>query len=87
MAQQLDLEIIGETEIEVATGHNSLVQICICRFTIIGLNVEKIEVEAIISDDGEILLGTKYLELSFDKFGINFANSSLEFKTKVSHND
>jgi clan AA aspartic protease len=82
LAKELELEIIGETEVEVATGHNFVVQICICRFFVVDLDLSEIEVEAIISDEGEILIGTKYLDLNLKTFTIDFANHKMLFDTK-----
>jgi clan AA aspartic protease len=82
LASELNLEIIGETDVEVATGDNFVVQICVCRFSIIGLEIKTIEAEAIISNEGELLIGTKYLDLFFNKFGIDFQEKILHFDLK-----
>jgi clan AA aspartic protease len=77
LARELNLEILGKTEIEVATGDNFIVQVCVCNFSILGLSMAIIEAEEIICNEGELLIGTRYLDLFFDKFTIDFKQKLL----------
>jgi clan AA aspartic protease len=80
VVEELQLEVIGEDEIEIANGQNYLVNICVARICLPELGNIKIEVECIISDDGEALIGTKLLQELFQQFSIDFSSNKLIFR-------
>ena len=79
IVKQLKLEIIGEDEIEIANGQNYLVNICIATISLSQFDNLSVEVECIVSDDGEALFGTKLLQVFFDSFEIDFVDQKLGF--------
>ena len=83
VVEELHLEVIGEDEIEIANGQNFLVNICVAKVVLPQFGNIGVEVECIISDDGEALFGTKLLEVFFEFFQLNFKEQNIIFEIKA----
>jgi len=78
-AQELNLEILGETEVELANGQQYTVKIALLR---IEFDKYLIEVETILGEDQEALIGTSLLNQISDKFILNFKERQIELLVK-----
>ena len=79
LVQRLNIKPIGETYIQIADGKQYIVPVGKVKLGLSNFNA-LFEVEAIFSEDQEVLLGTKALELIAKKFGIDFHKKELFFE-------
>ncbi len=79
LAMELDLEILGEDEVELANGEQYSVNMSRAVVDFLDLGCQ-VSLDVILGEDQEALLGTKTLELLANRFGIDFDKSELFFE-------
>lgn len=80
LAKELNLEILGETEVELADGAQYTVKVAMLTIEFLDYIVE---VEAILGEDQEGLIGISLINQMCEKFCINFKELQLEFELKL----
>jgi clan AA aspartic protease len=80
MVANLNLEILGETDVELANGQTDVYQIAKVKITIPDLDYNSYIIEVLIGDDDECLIGGKLLHQICKAFTINYQKSQLQFK-------
>jgi clan AA aspartic protease len=80
IAKELNLKIIGETDVEIANGKNETYQIVEGTVVFSDFENKVIDIEVLVGDEEECLLGGKLLRLICKAFTINYQKSQLQFK-------
>lgn len=77
LAQDLGLEIIGQTEVELANGSQYMVSVAVGQVSLVAYPEITLDVNILLGDDEEALVGTRLLAGICDKFSIDFKHSQL----------
>jgi clan AA aspartic protease len=80
LAKKLCLDIKGEVEVELANGQNDTYQIVEGTVTFLDFGDKVIDIDILVGDDEECLLGGKLLKLICKTFTIDYQKSKLTFK-------
>jgi clan AA aspartic protease len=80
IAKELNLKIIGETDVEIANGKNETYQIVEGTVIFLEFGNKVIDIEILVGDDEECLLGGKLLRLICKSFTIDYQKAQLQFK-------
>ncbi|MBC7406329.1 MAG: aspartyl protease family protein [Candidatus Parcubacteria bacterium] len=68
LAQDLGLEIIGQTEVELANGSQYMVSVAVGQVSLVAYPEITLDVNILLGDDEEALVGTRLLAGICDKF-------------------
>lgn len=77
LAQELGLSVIGQINVELADGSQYDVQIAKCVVSLPQFPDTQIEIQAILGDDEEPLVGTRLLKTICNKFSLDFEQNLL----------
>jgi clan AA aspartic protease len=80
IARELNLYIIGETDVEIANGKTETYQIVNGTVIFPEFQDKVIDIEVLVGDDEVCLIGGKLLKLICKSFTIDYQNSQLQFK-------
>jgi clan AA aspartic protease len=80
MAKQLDLKIIGEQDVELATGENYLCQYVEADVFFADKDSIRAKFPVMITESNESIIGTKLLSTWFYEFAISFKKSQIKLK-------
>jgi hypothetical protein len=80
MVAKLNLEILGETDVELANGQTDVYQIAKAKIIIPDFDYKSYIIEVLIGDDDECLIGGKLLQQICKSFTIDYQKSQLQFK-------
>jgi clan AA aspartic protease len=80
IAKELNLKIVGETDVEIANGKTETYQIVHGTVIFPEFDNKVIDIEVLVGDDEECLIGGKLLKLICKAFTIDYQKSQLQFK-------
>lgn len=87
LAQELGLSVIGQTNVELADGSQYDVQIAKAVVLLPQFQNTQIEINVILGDDEEPLLGTRLLKALCHKFSLDFEQNLLMLENIRSYGD